>query len=221
MGHSLGGLVATLTVARSPAQWQNGGLILLAPALDVERNLSMRIQEPIAGCLNIILPRARIVAAVRDEDMCKILVNPAAPSSSLLASRTRPAFRRVACFDSQPCRPRSLPQDVVKKWKANALNQPGNLPVRISFSALQGFKEVQRLPPLNVPLLVIHGLADKCTSPKAAEAFVAKAAAPDKAFVGLPGVKHMLLHEPEKEQVFAALADWIARRSAPGQRSYL
>ena len=60
-GHSLGGLVAALAVARDPAPWKAGGLLLLAPAVDVERTLVMKLQEPFAQLLSILIPDASIV----------------------------------------------------------------------------------------------------------------------------------------------------------------
>ena len=122
-----------------------------------------------------------------------------------------PSFRIVAAVRDEDL---SKEPAVVAAWKANPLNIPGPLTIRISYAGLLAFEELKKLPPCSVPLLVIHGLADKCTSFKASEAFVARAQAKDKKFVGLPNVRHMLFHEPEKEKAISEVEAWILARGA-------
>lgn len=85
-GHSMGGLVAALAAAA----WQGGdgrngsslvlppppaprpplaGLVLSSAAVDVEWTPILRIQAPLGGLMAAVMPRARIVPAVRPEDM--------------------------------------------------------------------------------------------------------------------------------------------------------
>uniref|UniRef100_A0A7S0WRQ0 Serine aminopeptidase S33 domain-containing protein n=1 Tax=Chlamydomonas leiostraca TaxID=1034604 RepID=A0A7S0WRQ0_9CHLO len=66
-GHSMGGLVAAHAVLRQPGQW--AGLVLHSAALDVEWTPVLRAQAPVSGLLSRVIPRARIVPAVRPEDM--------------------------------------------------------------------------------------------------------------------------------------------------------
>lgn len=69
---------------------------------------------------------------------------------------------------------------------------------------------------LTVPLLVLHGTADKLTSPKGSEEVFRKAGATDKTLKLYPGLYHDLVHEPEKETVLADIVSWLdARATAP------
>jgi alpha-beta hydrolase superfamily lysophospholipase len=66
-GHSMGGLVAAHVALDSRRRWS--GLILHSPALDVEWNTMLRFQAKIGGVMSTLFPKARIVPAVRPEDM--------------------------------------------------------------------------------------------------------------------------------------------------------
>lgn len=66
-GHSMGGLVATLSVLRTQNLWS--GLVLHSALVDVEWTLSLRLQSKIGALLALAMPRARVVPAVRPEDM--------------------------------------------------------------------------------------------------------------------------------------------------------
>lgn len=66
-GHSMGGLIASLTAIRQQDAWN--GLIIHSALLDVEWTLALRIQSKIGVILAMTIPRARIVPAVRPEDM--------------------------------------------------------------------------------------------------------------------------------------------------------
>jgi len=66
-GQSMGGLVAATAVLRSQEIW--AGMILHSAALDVEWTMILRAQAPVSGLLAKLIPYARIVPAVRPEDM--------------------------------------------------------------------------------------------------------------------------------------------------------
>eukprot|EP00887_Chlorella_sp_A99_P002468 scaffold10.g2468.t1 len=66
-GHSLGGLVATALALRDQSRW--AGLLVLSPAMDMEWTLSLKLQAAVGNLLAALVPRARIVPAVRPEDM--------------------------------------------------------------------------------------------------------------------------------------------------------
>ncbi|GLC39425.1 hypothetical protein PLESTB_001347700 [Pleodorina starrii] len=67
LGHSMGGLVAALTCLRR--QDQVSGLMLHSPALDVEWTPVLRAQAAVGSLLSLLIPRARVVPAVRPEDL--------------------------------------------------------------------------------------------------------------------------------------------------------
>ncbi|KAJ9520914.1 hypothetical protein QJQ45_014099, partial [Haematococcus lacustris] len=66
-GQSMGGLVAAHAALGSQPAWS--GLILHSAALGVEWTPVLKAQAPVGALLGKLLPRARIVPAVRPEDM--------------------------------------------------------------------------------------------------------------------------------------------------------
>ncbi|KAG2444677.1 hypothetical protein HXX76_001421 [Chlamydomonas incerta] len=67
LGHSMGGLVAALMALRR--QEQLAGVMLHSPALDVEWNPMLRVQAAVGGLMSALIPHAKLVPAVRPEDM--------------------------------------------------------------------------------------------------------------------------------------------------------
>jgi acylglycerol lipase len=66
-GQSLGALIAASAVAREQSSFR--GLLLFSALLDVEMTPILRVQNALGGPLSALLPWARIVPAVRLEDM--------------------------------------------------------------------------------------------------------------------------------------------------------
>lgn len=60
-GHSLGGLVAALTCLKDQSRWK--GLLISAPAIDVEWTPILKVQAAIGNLLAAVVPKARIVPA--------------------------------------------------------------------------------------------------------------------------------------------------------------
>jgi alpha-beta hydrolase superfamily lysophospholipase len=65
---------------------------------------------------------------------------------------------------------------------------------------------------LNVPLLVLHGGADKISDAAGSKRLFEMAASLDKSLKIYDGLYHDLLHEPEKEQVMRDVTAWIEER---------
>lgn len=71
--------------------------------------------------------------------------------------------------------------------------------------------EAIRLNPKKIkcPVLMMHGAADRATSPNAAEEMAQVIHAK---FQSWPGAFHELHHEPCKDQVFSSIVDWLLKR---------
>jgi alpha-beta hydrolase superfamily lysophospholipase len=67
-------------------------------------------------------------------------------------------------------------------------------------------------PEFPVPLLVVHGGADRMVPPEGSRRFVARAGQRDKELLEIPGAYHALLADLDGERVLAAIRDWIAAR---------
>jgi alpha-beta hydrolase superfamily lysophospholipase len=71
---------------------------------------------------------------------------------------------------------------------------------------------------VTLPLLIMHGSADKVTPPEGSKELARRARSWDKTLDIYDGLYHDLLHEPEKDRVMGDIAQWIADRSGtPGR----
>lgn len=187
MGHSMGGLIALLSVlgvattpgATPPPLPTLAGLILSSAAVDVEWTPLLRIQAPLGGLLAALAPRARIVPAV---DPSMLSPDPAC----------------VAAYVNDP------------------LNFVGPVRARTGNELLKGFRAAAAALAARggldaPPLLAIHGDADRCTSLRAVKAVVDGAA--DGELVVVPGGFHELLHGATAPAAIKILLDWTLARA--------
>jgi alpha-beta hydrolase superfamily lysophospholipase len=91
-------------------------------------------------------------------------------------------------------------------------DRPG--PARTAAQLIKARETLQpREGSVTVPLLVLHGSADKVTNPEGSREFVARAASGDKTLKIYDGFYHDLLHEPDHSQVLADIVEWIVSRT--------
>jgi alpha-beta hydrolase superfamily lysophospholipase len=106
---------------------------------------------------------------------------------------------------------------VVKDYDDDPLNYHGKLPARsvaeIS-TAIEGFPDA--VTRFRLPLLVMHGAADRLVPIAGGEMVSERAGSEDKTFKRYDGLYHEILNEPERQQVLDDMADWLdARFPAP------
>lgn len=177
VGQSLGGLIAALLVLREGrGRW--AGLVLTAPALDVEWTPVLRAQSLVLPYLAALLPSARIVEGVRPDEMCRTA-------------------------------------EGVRDYVEDPLNTVGPVKLRIATAVLRSQQYLKpRYGDFKLPLLVLHGTGDRCTSLEASRAFVRAASSDDKTFMPLDGLYHTIFHEPEAPEVIERLGSWVLSRAA-------
>lgn len=73
-----------------------------------------------------------------------------------------------------------------------------------------GFWALENAANMKLPVLLVHGTADRLTSQPASEEFSKKASENVK-FVAWQGLFHEIHNEPEKEQVFNTMLDWLEK----------
>ena len=74
----------------------------------------------------------------------------------------------------------------------------------------------ENAPSLRLPVLVLHGAADKIADPERTRAVASRFGSPDKTVTMLPGQYHEIFNEPEEDRVqtIAKVVDWIGARVA-------
>lgn len=70
----------------------------------------------------------------------------------------------------------------------------------------------KEFPRITLPLLILHGTADKATRPSGSQHFYDAASSPDKTLKLYEGGYHDPLNDIEKEKVMADILSWIAAR---------
>ncbi len=112
------------------------------------------------------------------------------------------------------CRHISRDEAVVRQFRDDPLVFHGGFPVRTGAEILRAGEVARRQShELHVPLLVLHGTADRVATVEASRALYEQAAADDKELRLYPGLYHEVLNEPEREQVLADLIEWIEKRA--------
>jgi alpha-beta hydrolase superfamily lysophospholipase len=87
-------------------------------------------------------------------------------------------------------------------------------PARTAKELLSAMAEIdRRMKEMTVPLLLLHGKADKVTPPQGTIDLNERASSRDKTLILYDGLYHDLLHEPEHAKVEADITRWLVERA--------
>jgi alpha-beta hydrolase superfamily lysophospholipase len=112
------------------------------------------------------------------------------------------------------CRRISRDEAVVRQFREDPLVFHGRFPVRTGAEILRaGEAAWQRFKEVRVPLLILHGTADRVAAAAASQALYEQAESDDKQLRLYEGLYHEVLNEPEREQVLADLIAWMEERA--------
>ncbi len=100
--------------------------------------------------------------------------------------------------------------EVVNAYLADPLVHHGKLTSRLIAEMAKAMDDtVARAGEITLPLLTLHGDADKLTSPAGSTEFHAGAGSADKTLKMYPGLFHEIFNEPERDAVLADLGNWL------------
>jgi len=103
--------------------------------------------------------------------------------------------------------------EVVRDYENDPLVYTGKTLARTGAEVLKATDFVQeRLGQIRLPLLIMHGTADQLTDPEASRELYTRAESEDSTLKMYDGFYHEVFNEPEKEQVFADIFDWLDTR---------
>ena len=104
---------------------------------------------------------------------------------------------------------------VVRDYDSDPLNHHGRLPAR---TCEELAATIRRLPTdvteLRLPILTLHGTADRVTPPEGSEMIAERAGSEDVSIVRYDGLYHELLNEPERAAVLDDIIAWLEPRVA-------
>lgn len=172
LGHSMGGLIASLlVVTRQPAI---RGLIISAPALKISDDIS-----PLLVKLSAVIGK----------------LFPHLPTIKLDSSAI------------------SRDPEVVQKYDTDPLNYRGGIRARTGAEINRATQIIQRqMEAIRLPLLILHGTADRLADPTGSKQLYERARSSDKTLKLYEGFYHEVMNEPEKEKVLDDIASWIEVR---------
>lgn len=108
---------------------------------------------------------------------------------------------------------------VVAAYLADPLVYTGKMSARLAAEMFDAMAHVRaRAADINLPMLLLHGDADRLTAPKGSEFLARHVGSTDKTLKLYPGLYHEIFNEPEQAAVLADLTGWIETRlkgSAP------
>jgi acylglycerol lipase len=104
--------------------------------------------------------------------------------------------------------------EVVRAYEADPLVYDGKIPAR---TVGEFAVTVERFPEdvrrLRIPLLLMHGTADRLTPPAGSLMVYENAGSADKTHTPYEGLYHEILNEPEQGQVLDQLSGWLNART--------
>jgi acylglycerol lipase len=163
---------------------------------------AVRHQDALAGLL--------LSGALADPDAA----SPATRVLSRVLSALTPGLG-VYAIDSSAI---SRDPDVVRAYDEDPLVFHRKLPARsVAELTVAVGRFPDEVPTLRLPLLVMHGGADRITTLAGSRMVHERASSGDKTLEIYDGLYHEIFNEPEKERVISQVVDWLDARSAgPG-----
>jgi len=137
----------------------------------------------------------------------------------------RPAWLIALCLRAAPYLPKlrlsppgapsalSADADMLREWMADPLVDRGMWRVGTTAALISLCRDICRdAPAIEVPLLIMHGTADRLV-PATGSEFLADAVRSDDVTLKLyPGLRHELVNEVNRDEIIGDIRDWLAQR---------
>jgi alpha-beta hydrolase superfamily lysophospholipase len=104
----------------------------------------------------------------------------------------------------------SQDKSVVNAYVDDPLVYRGKIRARLGIELIKAMGTVNRqISEIHLPILVMHGAADRLSDPKGSEMLYQKASSADKMLKVYEGYYHEIFNEPGREQVLADVESWL------------
>jgi len=171
LGHSMGGLIASLFVVTRQPELQ--GLILSGAAVKISDDISPLLVK-LSSIIGKILPKLPTIKL----DGTAISRDP----------------------------------EIVKKYDNDPLTYRGGIPARTGAELNRATKMIQQqMEAIKLPLLIVHGTADRLADPEGSRQLYKRAESKDKTLKLYDGFYHEVMNEPEKERVLGDIVNWLEK----------
>jgi acylglycerol lipase len=102
---------------------------------------------------------------------------------------------------------------VVQAYKDDPLVYNGKITVRISSEINKAIARLEREgSAITLPILLLHGSADKLVNPQASKYLLEKVCSPQKQLIMYEGYYHEIYNEPEQKTVFQDVLTWLEKQ---------
>lgn len=207
-GHSMGGLIVAWLAVRCCRETGAGFRILpaelppytagRAPVSVIEDGRDLDIRGLIFSA-----------AALRVSDEVAPTLRRIAGAASLLLPTLRVVKIRSKKLSRDP--------QVVARFESDPLVYHGCMPNRTAGEILGAARRIQKhFQAIRLPFLAMHGTSDVVTDPQGSRQLYQQAVSSDKTLKLYDGLYHDLLHEPERGQIVADVAQWLHGRCHGG-----
>jgi len=100
---------------------------------------------------------------------------------------------------------------IVKNYDEDPLNYRAGIPARTGLELITAMNRIQaQMETITLPILIMHGSGDKMTDPGGSQELYDAASSKDKTIKLYNGFYHEIHNDPEKQQVFKDIEDWIS-----------
>ncbi len=100
---------------------------------------------------------------------------------------------------------------VVEAYEKDPLVYRGKIPARTATELARMWRELpQKMSDLKLPLLILHGSADRLAPPQGSRLLYERASSADKTLKIYEGLYHEVFNEPERMQVMGDVEQWLA-----------
>jgi acylglycerol lipase len=107
----------------------------------------------------------------------------------------------------------SRDKDVVNAYVQDPLVYHGKIRARLGVELIKAMGMIKRqISEIRIPILVMHGAADRLSDPKGSEMLYKEASSADKTLKLYEGFYHEVFNEPGREQVLADVETWLKTR---------
>lgn len=106
----------------------------------------------------------------------------------------------------------SRDQSVVDAYVNDPLVFRGKIPARTGAELARMWKQLpEQMPRIKLPILIMHGQADRLSDPRGSKLLFERVGSKDKTLKIYDNCYHEIFNEPEHEQVLADMENWIKK----------
>lgn len=106
--------------------------------------------------------------------------------------------------------------DVLLQREHDELIYHGKIPAKILYELLQSARKISDLMEhITCPMLILHGSEDRLAAVEGSEILHSRIKSTEKILKIYSGLRHDLLHEPEKEKIWQDIAEWMGAHVRP------